>query len=276
MGDTKTESPNLTTLVGKLFPSKALFAAVCQSKGASDEYTVTRLCQFLRECGVKDFVYKSDQESSIIALMNEVLRRSQTMGDQFYGLIHTAVPENSAVGESASNARAERAVQTFEDMLRTYKSALEARMNEYLPCDHAVMYWMTEHTAHTYNKHFVQEDGRTPYEHSHGKPPNLKLLEFGEKVMWYVPKKLRPKMDLRWRLGIFLGQSQTSNESYIGLPNGNVVKTRSVCRIVQSGRWDSKLILSIKGLPGKPSVSQQDLEWDRIETSERPHVDADA
>ena len=149
-------------------------------------------------------------------------------------------------------------------------------MNEYLPCDHAVMYWMTEHTAHTYNKHFVQEDGRTPYEHLHGKPPNLKLLEFGEKVMWYVPKKLRPKMDLRWRLGIFLGQSQTSNESYIGLPNGNVVKTRSVCRIVQSGRWDSKLILSIKGLPGKPSVSQQDLEWDRIETSERPHVDADA
>ena len=52
------------------------------------------------------------------------------MGYQYYGLIHTAVPENSAVGVSALNACAERGAQTFHDMLRTDKSALKARMNE--------------------------------------------------------------------------------------------------------------------------------------------------
>ena len=132
VSDTKTES-SLTTLVARMCPpkpdaAKPLFAVVCERKGAHDEYTVSRVCQFIRECGVKDFVYKSDQEASVVAVINEVLRRSTTPGDQFYGLVQTAVPENSAVGESQSNSRAERAVQTFEDMLRTYKSALEARI----------------------------------------------------------------------------------------------------------------------------------------------------
>ena len=205
VGDTRTEADNLTVLVGKLYPPKALFAVVCECKGAGDAYAVSRLCQFLRECGVKDLVYKSDQEASIIALVNEVLRRSQLPGDAYFGLLNSAVPENSAVGESASNSRAERSVQTFEDMLRTYKSALDARMGEHLPSNHAIMYWLSEHAASTYNKCFVQADGKTPYEFLHGKAPGLRLIEFGEKVMWHVPKKLRVKLDLRWRLGVFSG-----------------------------------------------------------------------
>ena len=72
IGDSRTEGDNFTTLVGKLYPPRALFAVVCKRKGAHDEYTVGRLCQFLRECGVKDFVYKY-QEASIVALVNEVL-----------------------------------------------------------------------------------------------------------------------------------------------------------------------------------------------------------
>ena len=75
VSDCHTEGDNLTVLVGKLYPPKSLFAVVCDCKGAHDEYTVGRLCQFLRECGVKDFVYKSDQEASVIALVNEVLRK---------------------------------------------------------------------------------------------------------------------------------------------------------------------------------------------------------
>ena len=87
-----------------------MFAVVCKRKGAQDEYTASRLCQFIRECGVKDLVYKSDQEASVVALMNEVLRRSTTIGDAHYGLMQTAMPENSAVGESQSNSKANRTV----------------------------------------------------------------------------------------------------------------------------------------------------------------------
>ena len=279
--DSRTEGDGLTTLVGAMYPAKpespkSMFAVVCKRKGAQDEYTASRLCQFIRECGVKDLVYKSDQEASVIALMNEVLRRSTTIGDAHYGLVQNAVPENSAVGESQSNSRAERTVQTFEDMLRTYKSALEARMECNLPCDHSIMYWMTEHVAHVYNKVFVGSDGRTAYETLHGKAPGLKLVEFGEKVMWFVPKKLRQKMDLRWRLGIYLGQSQTSNENFIGLPNGNVVKARAINRVVKSGRWDSKMVLAVMGIPGKPSVAVQDLDFESVKASSKPNANASA
>ena len=50
----------------------------------------------------------------------------------------------------------------------------------------------------------------------------------------------------------------TSNEYYLGLPNGNVVKSRSVTRVVPSGRWDSKSILGVKGIPGKLTMSVEE------------------
>ena len=99
----------------------------------------------------------------------------------------------------------------------------------------------------------------------------MRLIEFGEKVMWHVPKKLRAKLDLRWRLGIFLGQSQSSNECFIGLPNGNVVRTRSVNRVVQSGRWDARMIIGVRGLPGKHTVVHQNQDFEAVEASEQPH-----
>ena len=44
------------------------------------------------------------------------------------GLGMCTVPENSAVGTSASNAGAEQIVRIVEDQLRTLKAALEARI----------------------------------------------------------------------------------------------------------------------------------------------------
>ena len=48
------------------------------------------------------------------------------------------IPEYSAVGESASNGKAERAVEAVEDLLRTLGSALEARIQRKLPLHHHV------------------------------------------------------------------------------------------------------------------------------------------
>lgn len=131
-------------------------------------------------------------------------------------------------------------------------------------------------TTRAYNKVFVGADGRTAYEALHGKAAAQKLVEFGKKVMWFIPKKLRLKMDLRWRLDIYLGQSPTSNENFCGLPNDNVVKARAMNRVVQSGRWDSRMILATRGLPGKPTVAQQDLDFESVEANASPHANADA
>ena len=105
------DSENLTCLVGKLYPSKAIFASACDQKGAEDD-VVRRLAAFVKECGISKLVYKTDQESSIRSALEEALRITGRTGifEAF-----EAIPEVSAVGESASNGRAERAVQSFED-----------------------------------------------------------------------------------------------------------------------------------------------------------------
>ena len=49
-----------TVLVARLYPSRALFACVCDNKGP-DECATFRLSLFLKENGYQKFVYKSDQ-----------------------------------------------------------------------------------------------------------------------------------------------------------------------------------------------------------------------
>ena len=81
-------------LVGKLYPSRKVLACVVDSKGVVDPYGVSRVAAFIRESGLTDFNYtdwvvKSDQESSIVALMEQAIRKSGRKG--------TIVPEASAV-----------------------------------------------------------------------------------------------------------------------------------------------------------------------------------
>ena len=154
----------LSVLVGKLYPSHSLFASACDQKGAEDD-VVKRLATFIKECGIPKLVYKTDQESSLRHAIEEALRRVGRTGS-FEPL--EAAPELSAVGESASNGRAERAVQTFEDQLRTLKSALDSRLKKKVPVDHPLMRWLVEHAANVINRYAVNPDGATPYQAVHG------------------------------------------------------------------------------------------------------------
>ena len=129
----------LVLLVGRLYPSRAVIAIPCDVKGP-DAYCVDRLATLWRGCGITEMVYMCDQESSINLCIQESLRKMKLSGE-FAG----GVPENSAVGESQSNGRAEAAVQQVEDYVRTYKAALEARIGAQIPCVHPVMMWMVEY-----------------------------------------------------------------------------------------------------------------------------------
>ena len=172
-------------------PSRSVGAVPCDQKG-HDEYTVHRLRTFLKSEGISKLVYKSDQERSLRRLFGDVITAAQQSGN-----VLSAVPESSAVGESQSNGRAENAVQQFEDQIRTLKAALEARLGCKVPLSHPVILWLVEHTASILNRHFVAEHGKTPYEFTHGKRSVGRTTEFGEKVLYHVPKKLRSKMNLR-------------------------------------------------------------------------------
>ena len=264
----------LTVLVGRMSPSKAFFATVCDSKGPLDLYVLNRLEAFLKDEGVSKIAYRSDQEPSIVATIEAALRNSGKAGD-----ITDAAPEHSAVGESASNGAAESAVKQFEDQVRTLKGALEAHMGDRLPVDHAVMRWMVQHVASIFNRHSTNSEGLTPHECRHGRRSHGRTAEFGERLLYYVPKKLRAKLDLRWRVGVFLGTSDRSNEAYIGTRSGNVVKSRSLARVVSESKWDRESILRVIGTPMKlcPNIDgNQDADW--IESEVNPqaeHFDED-
>ena len=120
--------------------------------------------------------------------------------------------------------------------MRTIKAGLESRLGKKIPIKHPVILWMVEHVSSIINRHFVASHGKTAYEFVHGKRSKGRTAEFGEKVLYHVPKKLRSKLDLRWRAGIFLGTAPSSNEIFIGADNGTVIRSRSVCRVVTEYR----------------------------------------
>ena len=104
----------LTVLVGRLYPSRSLFAVPCYQKGA-DDFVTRRLAAFMRASGVNNFSFMCDQEGALRTMVDSAIALTQGRGE-WVG----AVPENSAVGESQSNGRAERAVQRLEDLVRTF------------------------------------------------------------------------------------------------------------------------------------------------------------
>ena len=119
-----------------------MFASFCDVKGPTDAYALDRLENFLKDEGVSKISYRSDQEPAIVSLIETALKNSGKAGE-----MTDASPEHSAVGESASNGVAEQTVQQFEDLLRTLKAALEARLKTRLPSKHPVMRWLIQHVA---------------------------------------------------------------------------------------------------------------------------------
>ena len=98
------------------------------------------------------------------------------------------------------------------------------------------MSWLIEHVANIMNRYSVNDEGVTPYQSIHGKRSTLKVVEFAEQVLYFVPKRLRAKLTQRWRIGTYLGLAPSSNEHLIANRQGNVIKSRSVCRVVDQSR----------------------------------------
>ena len=176
----------LVLMVARMYPSKATFAIPCDVKGP-DEYAIHRCVTFIRACGLARCVYMCDQEAAMGACLTTAF--DQLKIDAEWG---GAVPERSAVGESQSNGRAEKAVQTVEDQLRTLKFALEDHIGAQIPSTHPVTMWLAEYTGVLLTKYSVDSDGTTPYEHLHGQRVRERIVEFGEQNIYFVsPNKIQ-------------------------------------------------------------------------------------
>ena len=76
-----------------------------------------------------------------------------------------------------------------------------------------------------------------------------RLCEFGERILRFVPKTHRAKLDARWRYGVFLGRASNCDQNYIGLANGSIVTARAIVRLVPSLRWSSEKVGLVNGVP---------------------------
>ena len=215
----------ITCFVGKLYPSRCMIAIPCDVKGV-DDYANSRLTRFLRNCGITRLAYMCDQEKPLNAMIRASMHELGGSADW-----KGAILENSAVGESQSNGKAESAVKTFEDHLRVMKAALESRLSARLPSNHPVTKWLIEYTATVLNKYAIQSTGRTAYHDLHGRKVSERIAEFGEVILHYIPRKKRHKLDMRWGTGVFLGTTMNSNETYVGLKNGAVIRCRAIARV---------------------------------------------
>ena len=87
----------------------------------------------------------------------------------------TAVLEHSTVGESQSNGIPERQVQKFEDLLRTHQAAVEDSLKHRTPSKGPLMLWLIEHVAAVLNRYSFDDEGKTPYEHMHGRKQDCRI-----------------------------------------------------------------------------------------------------
>ena len=101
------------------------------------------------------------------------------------------------------------------------------------------------------------------------------MAEFRERVFYYVPKRLRATLDLRFRPGVFLGNSQNSNEAFVGFGHGNVIESRYVVRVVASQRWSKDAIRKIIGIPGRLTPQGVEDISPNIEEVVDPHTNKD-
>ena len=256
MGEEKDNGGTLTFLVAKERKTRMLLATVTPRKSTGD-WLAKRLLAWLREigCEMSRIIIKTDNEPAIVTVVDNLARHRAAKGAQ------PMIVENSPVYSSKSNGCVERGIQTVQGMIRTLRSALEARWCVKLPTDHAVWSWIAEYAAHLVNRGEVGHDGKTPYERLKGKPGRTQGMEFGEGVLWKRKAEGGPlgKLTCLWDDGVFLGVKPTTGEIIVGDERG-IWRTRTVRRKPENERWKKENIKKVAGVPWK--LNPEDMKVD--------------
>ena len=215
----ESEGPGcIAALIVKDCRTKSIIALAVLRKG-KDPYVVQRFVQAISFFGYKRCIVRTDQEPSIVALVDEV--RDSWTGE----LMH----EKSPVGDHRANGWVESGVRTVEAQIRSVKLSLENRYNIVLDHTHSVITWVIEYAGWLITRYGIGRDGKTPYKLLRGRDATSPLCEFGECVQ-YRPggvTRMRGKLQSMLQSGVYLGRTHSSAENLIGTPDG-VVKARYI------------------------------------------------
>jgi hypothetical protein len=145
----------IPVLVMRESQTRSLFSHACAGKSTTREgysgYIIENSIEDI-DSVQKDVHLKTDQEPAMLAFQARVQqgRRCRT------------TPTNSPKGIHQANGRAEKAVQTFQNLARRLRLALEARIGARIPHRHPVLMWLIEWVGGAHNCFKEgRDDGRT-------------------------------------------------------------------------------------------------------------------
>ena len=228
--------------------TQMIFGHVVPRKGMMDAHGCNEMCNDLEKLGYSEIILKCDEEPALINIQNTVAARRQ----------RKTVCENSPVGDSQSNGKAERAVQTLSGQVRVLKKGLEDRCKMTFSSEHPIEPWLVEHAADVLSRFHVGRDGHTAYERWKGKKFRGEDIEFGEIVHYKHSKREKnKKLEMRWDEGVYLGRNCRTGEAYVALEDG-VKKAGTVQRVGGHRRWDGERLSKIVCLPWKIKPEPRD------------------
>ncbi len=76
--------------------------------------------------------------------------------------------EETPVGESRAAGDIESAMKQVQGMIRSYKLAIEAKIEGEIPEDHSLIAWIVKHSAANLNRFQVGSDGMTAHRRLRG------------------------------------------------------------------------------------------------------------
>ena len=134
--------------------SAGICANVVPKKGVGGGFAVKQVHRDMRKFGHRHKItLRSDGEPAIKDLFEKVASMCAP----------ETLLENSPVGDSRANGRAERAVQSVEKQVRALKLATEKNLGEF-SVSHPCFAWLVNHAADVITKFRVHPDGSTSYE----------------------------------------------------------------------------------------------------------------
>lgn len=263
MGPADVGGETVPVLVMREESTRMTLASAIPRK-TTGEFVLKRALAFLGEIGLMhgDVVVRSDQESAMASLVEDIGRRRAGLGGGRW------IMENSPVGSSASNGVIERAIQGVQAQVRVMKLALEKKWRAQISHKHSVIPWVIEYAAYLLNRCEVGHDGRTAYERLKGRRARVVGIEFGELVHWRVKHVGGPlgKLDSVWNDGIFLGARGKSGELIVGDRRG-VFKTRTVRRKPLEERWADGAAGLVRGVPWRTSDDDPAMDGEKLEVT---------
>ena len=218
------------------------------AKKNQSEYACEMVVKFLKLMRHTRFRLRADNEPSLNMVVEAIRGVWQ----------HWIRVDQTPLYSSASNGKAERAIQTVRRLAVTYRLAVEQRYGCRLSSTMTIWPWLIRHAAWSHNRYHVKINYRTPYEELFQCRYQHEVVPFAETVLFMEPMpahrrkrggQRHQKMDAIMERGIWLGRAEESDEHLVSTTAG-VYRCRTIRRLLPNQqRSDKELLVGLKGVP---------------------------